>query len=76
MRMMIFLAELTGMELIAADIGNTHLEAYTDENICFIVGKEFQYYGHEGHLMLLVRALYGLKASRARFQEKFAETMY
>eukprot|EP00957_Ditylum_brightwellii_P065583 4974209-Ditylum_brightwellii.AAC.1 len=31
MRMMIFLAELNGMELIAADISNAYLETYTDE---------------------------------------------
>ena len=39
MRMMIFLAELNGMELIAADIDNAYLEAYADEKICFIAGK-------------------------------------
>ena len=39
MRMMIFLAELNGMELIAADIGNAYLEASTNEKICFIAGK-------------------------------------
>eukprot|EP00957_Ditylum_brightwellii_P015649 1181099-Ditylum_brightwellii.AAC.1 len=59
MRMMIFLAEMNGMELIAADIG-----------------KEFQDYGHEGHLMLIAKALYGLKKSGATFHKKFAETMY
>eukprot|EP00957_Ditylum_brightwellii_P025024 1893631-Ditylum_brightwellii.AAC.1 len=58
MRMIIFLVELNGMELIAADIG-----------------KEFQDYVHEGHL-LIVKALYGLKTSGARCHEKFAETMY
>eukprot|EP00957_Ditylum_brightwellii_P043074 3263265-Ditylum_brightwellii.AAC.1 len=58
MRMMIFLAELNGMELIAD------------------IGKEFQDNGYEGHLMLIVRALYGLKTSGARFHDKFAETMY
>eukprot|EP00957_Ditylum_brightwellii_P069233 5256508-Ditylum_brightwellii.AAC.1 len=36
MGMMSFLAELNDMELIAADIGNVYLEAYTDEKICFI----------------------------------------
>ena len=76
MRMMIFLAELNGMELISADIGNAYLEAYTDEKVCFIAGHEFKDYGHEGHLMLIVKALYGLKTSGARFHEKFAETMY
>eukprot|EP00957_Ditylum_brightwellii_P036621 2774591-Ditylum_brightwellii.AAC.1 len=59
MRMMIFLAELNGMELIAADIE-----------------KEFQDYGHEGHLMLIVNALHVLKTSGAIFHEKFAKTMY
>eukprot|EP00957_Ditylum_brightwellii_P154021 11722863-Ditylum_brightwellii.AAC.1 len=39
-------------------------------------GKEFQDYGYEGHLMLIVKALYGLKTSTTRFHEKFAEAMY
>eukprot|EP00957_Ditylum_brightwellii_P160278 12201682-Ditylum_brightwellii.AAC.1 len=76
MRTMIFLAKLNGMEMIAADIGNAYLEAYTNEKKCFIAGREFQDYGHEGHLMLIVNALYGLKTSGTRFHEKFAETMY
>eukprot|EP00957_Ditylum_brightwellii_P119487 9116902-Ditylum_brightwellii.AAC.1 len=42
MRMMIFPAELNGMDLIAADIGNAYLEAYTNEKICFIAGKNFK----------------------------------
>eukprot|EP00957_Ditylum_brightwellii_P194729 14833230-Ditylum_brightwellii.AAC.1 len=74
MMMMIFLSEFNGIELIAADIGNAYLEAYTDEKVCCIIGKEFQGYGHEGLLMLIVKELYGLKTSGARFHEKFAET--
>eukprot|EP00957_Ditylum_brightwellii_P048967 3715668-Ditylum_brightwellii.AAC.1 len=38
-------------------------------------GKTFQDYGHEGHLILIVKALYGLKISGARFHEKLTETM-
>ena len=76
MRMMIFLAELNSMELIAADIGNAYLEAYTNEKVRFIAGREFNDYGHNGHLMKIVKALCGLKTSGARFHEKFAETMY
>eukprot|EP00957_Ditylum_brightwellii_P092664 7055790-Ditylum_brightwellii.AAC.1 len=76
MRMMIFLAELNGMKLLSADIGNAYLEAYTDEKECFIAGHEFKDYGYEGHLMLIMKALYGLKTSGARFHEKFADTMY
>eukprot|EP00957_Ditylum_brightwellii_P013700 1032704-Ditylum_brightwellii.AAC.1 len=54
MRMMIFLAELNGMEMIAADID----------------------YGHEGHLILIGEALYGMKTSGARFHENIAKTIY
>eukprot|EP00957_Ditylum_brightwellii_P036665 2777212-Ditylum_brightwellii.AAC.1 len=38
-------------------------------------GKEFQGYGYEDHLMLIVKTLYDLKTCRARFHEKFAEIM-
>eukprot|EP00957_Ditylum_brightwellii_P122177 9316940-Ditylum_brightwellii.AAC.1 len=58
-RIMIFLAELNGMELIVTNIG-----------------KEFQDYGHDGHLILIVKVLYELKTSGARFHEKVADTMY
>eukprot|EP00957_Ditylum_brightwellii_P117371 8951531-Ditylum_brightwellii.AAC.1 len=42
MRMMIFLAELNGMELIAADVGNAYLEAYTDEKYVLVWVKSFK----------------------------------
>eukprot|EP00957_Ditylum_brightwellii_P027516 2080190-Ditylum_brightwellii.AAC.1 len=42
MRMMIFLAVLNVMELIAADIGNAYLEAYTDEKYVLLQVKSFK----------------------------------
>ena len=36
-----FLAELNGLELMAADVGNAYLEACTKEKVCFIAGQEF-----------------------------------
>ena len=36
-----FLAELNGLELMAADVGNAYLEARTKEKVCFIAGPEF-----------------------------------
>ncbi len=75
MRIVIFLAELNGYELCTGDIGNAYLEAKTDEKVCFIAGKEFATFGHEGHLMVIIKALYGLKTSGARFHEKFADSM-
>ena len=35
LRLVTFLAELNGLELMAGDIGNAYLEAYTDEKVCF-----------------------------------------
>jgi len=75
MRILVFLSELNDLELCAGDIGNAYLEAYTQEKVCFVGGKEFEDHGHYGHLLVIVRALYGLKTSGARFHEKFADTM-
>ena len=75
MRIVLFLAELNGMDTYAADIGNAYLEAYTQEKVCFIAGPEFAAYGHAGHLMEIVKALYGLKSSGSWFHEKFADSM-
>ena len=38
------------MELITTDIGKVHVEAYSNEKIHFIAGREFKDYGHGGHI--------------------------
>jgi hypothetical protein len=75
MRIGMFLAELNSLDLWAGDIGNAYLEAYTSEKVAFIAGKELANYGEEGHLLVIVKALYGLKTSGARYHKKFSETM-
>lgn len=75
MRIAIFLSELNGLSLCAGDVGNAYLGAKTKENVCCIGGSEFREYGLEGHLLVIVQALYGLKSSGARFHETFSETM-
>ena len=62
---MIFLAELNNLQLYAVDIGNAYLEAKTKEKVCGYGGPEFRDLGLEGHLLVIVRALYGLKTSGA-----------
>ena len=39
LRLVVFLAELNGLETDATDIGNAYLEAHTKEKVCFIAGK-------------------------------------
>ena len=69
LRLAIFLAELNGLQIYQADVGNAYLEAYTSEKVYFIAGPEFKEL--EGHIMIIVKALYGLRSSGARFRDKF-----
>ena len=68
-----FLAELNGLELMAADVGNAYLGARTKEKVCFIAGPELG--ALAGHTFVIHKALYGLHSSGARFHEKFADTL-
>lgn len=73
MRIVTFLAEHNDLNLLALDIGNAYLEAYTKEKVCFIAGPEFGPLA--GHLLIIVKAQYGLRSSGARFHEKCADTL-
>jgi Reverse transcriptase (RNA-dependent DNA polymerase) len=75
LRLLIFLAELNGFSLWAGDVGNAYLEALTKEKIVIIAGPEFRIFGWEGHMLIIIRALYGLKTSGARWHERFADTL-
>ena len=51
---MIFLAELNGLKLYAADIRNAYLEAKTCEKVCVYGRPKFRDLGMEGHLLVIV----------------------
>ena len=72
-RLVVFLAELNDLEVWQTDIGNAYLEAYTKEKVYIIAGPEFV--GLEGHIFVIVRALYGLKTSRLRWHERFSDVL-
>lgn len=72
-RMITFLAELNGMETWATDIGNAYLESYTKEKVYIIAGPEFG--PREGHVLIIQKALYGLKSSGLRWHERFADVL-
>ena len=71
MRMCILLAELNKLKIMAGDVGNAYLEAKTKEKIYVIAGPEFGEL--QGTIMLMNKALYGLKTSGARYREHFAD---
>lgn len=70
-RLVLFLAELNKLELWATDIGNAYLEAFTSEKVYIIAGPEFKEL--EGHVLIISKALYGLRSSGARWHDRFAD---
>ena len=73
LRMVVFLAELNNLELWGADVGNAYLESYTKEKNYVVAGPEFG--AREGHILIIQKALYGLRSSGLCFHEKFSETL-
>ena len=69
-----FLADLNNLEKCAADVGNAFLHGTTRELIYCIAGPEF---GEEweGCVLLVVKSLYGLRTSAARWHEFFTDTL-
>ena len=58
---------------MCGDIGNAYLNAYTEERIWSKAGPEF---GEKaGQIVLVVKALYGLKTSAAAWWQCFADKL-
>jgi hypothetical protein len=73
LRIVTFLSELNGLVLWATDIGNAYLEAFTMERNYIVAGPEFGQL--EGHYLIIVKALYGLRTSGLRWHERFADCL-
>jgi Reverse transcriptase (RNA-dependent DNA polymerase) len=72
-RLVVFLAELNGLELWGSDVGNAYLEAKTKEKVYIVGGPEFG--SLEGHTLLVDKALYGLRSSGLRWHERLADVL-
>jgi hypothetical protein len=68
-----FHSELNGLDLWATDIGNAYLEAFTMEQNYIIAGPEFGQL--EGHYLIIVKALYGLRTSGLHWHEHFNDCL-
>ena len=73
-RIALFLAELNGMPICAADVGNAFLHGVTKEKIYTKAGPEFGP-DLEGKFLIVYKSLYGLKTSAARWHEALADTL-
>jgi Reverse transcriptase (RNA-dependent DNA polymerase) len=74
-RIAFLIAVLNDLDVMAADIGNTYLNAPVREKIYIVCGKEFVD-GLEGRKAIIVRALYGLKSSDAAWRACLAEVLH
>ena len=72
-RLSLLIASLNDLDIAACDIGNAYLNANCREKLWTIAGPEFG--SDDGSVMLIVRALYGLKSSGAAWRAKLAETL-
>ena len=70
---MLFLAELNKLNIWSTDIGNTHLEAKTSENLYIIAGSEFG--EKQGATLIIHKALYGLRSSGQQCHTKLSDDL-
>ncbi len=68
-----FLGELNHLRCCAADVGNACLHSKTKEKVCLVAGPEFSEL--EGRILIIYKALYGLRTSAACFWQHIAEKL-
>jgi hypothetical protein len=70
---MFLFAALNNLDILGADIQNAYINAKTDERVCTTAEPDF---GEDaGRPAVIVRALYGLKSSGARWHDHFASIL-
>ena len=67
------IASLNSLHVSACDIGNAYLNATCREKLWTVAGPEFG--SDKGSVMIIARALYGLKSSEAALRSTLAQTM-
>ena len=73
LRMVVFLSQLNDFEIWGADVGNAYLEAYTDQNLCIIVGPEFKEL--QVHLLIMIKTLHGTRSGGARWHDRLSDIL-
>jgi hypothetical protein len=74
MRIAVVAGQINKLLFKVGDISSAYLEAFTNEKVCCIAGPDFGPLA--GHLLTIVRALYGLRTAGARWHDRFADVMH
>ena len=72
-RIAFLIAALNQLQVLAGDIQNAYLNAPTTEKLYFVAGPEWG--ADEGRLVIIVRALYGLKSSALNWRNHLADML-
>jgi hypothetical protein len=72
-RLFFLLAALNDVDVLACDVQNAYINAGTKEKVWFRAGAEMG--SDKGKVVVIIRALYGLKSSGARWREHMAQTL-
>jgi hypothetical protein len=72
-RIMFLIAALNDLQVLSADIGNAYLNAPNREKVYAIAGREFG--SKAGEVVIIVRALYGLKSAGAAWRSHLASNL-
>merc|ERR1739841_239360 len=72
-RMLLSIADANQLHVVTGDIGGAYLNARTSEKVYSIAGKQFK--EDEGRVILIEKALYGLKTSAAQWWKHLAGTL-
>jgi len=73
LHLLVFLAELNNFGVWTTHICNAYLEAKTQEKVYIIVGPKFGEL--EGHMLIIFKALYGLRTSGLCWHECFTDCL-
>ncbi len=73
-RLVAFLAELNNLEFWATDVSNAYLEAFTKEKLYVVAGPEMGNH-RKDHLLMVKKALYGLRTSGARWHDRLSDCL-
>ena len=72
-RICLTVVAFNGLNISAFDIGNAYLNAETKEKVYFVAGSEWR--DNEGRVVIIVRALYGLRSSALQWQKHLEDNL-
>ena len=74
LRLTMFLAELNGLQLWGADVGNAYLQALIKEKLYIMAGSEFEEL--RGHVLFMHKALYGTRSGGECWHDKLSDVLH